>query len=65
MISKHLIPKLHEQDKHLKAKDAEMKARDQKITTMEAKIAKLESILTNLALDTSHTKKEKVSFNLK
>ncbi|WP_415407297.1 tail fiber domain-containing protein [Sulfurovum sp. CS9] len=51
---------------------AEAEAKDQKIAMMDArqkaqeeKIAKLESILTNLALDTSYTKKEKVSINLK
>ncbi len=61
-----------QQEEAIASKDAEMKARDQKIATMEArqraqedKIAKLESILTNLALDTSSTKKEKVSVNLK
>ncbi|WP_415405725.1 tail fiber domain-containing protein [Sulfurovum sp. CS9] len=46
----------------LQAKDAEMEARQR---AQEEKIAKLESILTNLALDTSNTKKEKVSIHLK
>ncbi len=46
----------------LQAKDAEMEARQK---TQEEKIAKLELLLTNLALDSSNTKKEKVSLNLK
>ncbi|MEA3420031.1 MAG: hypothetical protein U9Q90_11605 [Campylobacterota bacterium] len=64
-----------EQEEMLVAKDVEMRARDQKIATMEAEIEKLkvmqqkvvqlESLLTNLALDTSKNKKEKVSANLR
>ena len=64
-----------QQEESLVAKDAEMEAmqlelesKDKRIITMEArqedqeeKIAKLEFILTNLALDTSHASKEKVS----
>ncbi|WP_415405723.1 tail fiber domain-containing protein [Sulfurovum sp. CS9] len=64
--------KMITQEKVLAKTRVEAKAKSQKIATMEArqraqeeKIAKLESILTNLALDTSNAKKEKVSVNLK
>ncbi|WP_415405721.1 tail fiber domain-containing protein [Sulfurovum sp. CS9] len=60
------------QEKELKATRTELQAKDERMVAMEArqkaqdeKIANLESILTNLALDTSNTKKEKVSVNLK
>ena len=46
----------------------ELKAAQEKIVeleTMKKKVAMMESILTNLALDTSNSKKEKVSLNLK
>jgi len=70
---------VQEQEKHLKAKDAEMEEmkaeydakialqndKISKLELMQKKVAQLESILTNLALDTSNTKKEKVSLNLK
>ncbi|WP_415407451.1 tail fiber domain-containing protein [Sulfurovum sp. CS9] len=66
---------VQEQDKTLAETKAELKVKDKKMAEMEAKIAKLEamqkrlakveSLLTNLALDTSNTKKEKISLNLK
>ncbi|WP_415405729.1 tail fiber domain-containing protein [Sulfurovum sp. CS9] len=66
---------VQEQDKvmvetraELQAKDAEMetmKAEIAKLKVMQKKVAQLESILTNLALDTSKSKKEKISVNLK
>jgi len=66
---------VQEQDKvlaetraEMKAKDAEMKevkAEIAELRVIKQKVAQLESILTNLALDTSNTKKEKVSINLK
>ena len=49
----------------MKVKDAAMEAKIAKLETMQKKVAMMESILTNLALDTSSTKKEKVSVNLK
>jgi len=36
-----------------------------KLEAMQKRLAKVESLLTNLALDTSNTKKEKISINLK
>ena len=66
---------VQEQDKSLAETKAELKKAQEKIAkqdtkitkleTMQKKVAQLESILTNLALDTSKTQKEKVSFNLK
>jgi len=52
----------------MKAKDAEIKIMKAEITElkiMKQKVAQLESLLTNLALNTSKTQKEKVSINLK
>ena len=60
---------LGETKTELKAKDAEikkMKADMQaKQQQQDEKIARLETLLTNLALDTSSSKKENISFNLK
>ena len=66
---------VQEQDRSLAETKAELKVKEKKMVEMEAKItkleamqkrlAKVESLLTNLALDTSNTKKEKVSLNLK
>ena len=66
---------VQEQDKTLAETKTELKVKDKKMAEMEAKISKLEamqkrlakveSLLTNLALDTSNTKKEKISLNLK
>ncbi|WP_415407449.1 tail fiber domain-containing protein [Sulfurovum sp. CS9] len=59
----------------LKAKDERIAAMEEiqktqnekiaKLETMQKRVAQLESILTNLALDTSNIKKEKVSLKLK
>ena len=66
---------VQEQDKvmvetraELKAKDAEMKeikAEVAELKMMQKRLVKIESLLTNLALDTSNTKKEKISLNFK
>ena len=66
---------VQEQDKvmaktrtELKKAQEKIAKQDTKITkleTMQKKVAQLESILTNLALDTSKTQKEKVSLKLK
>ena len=56
------------QDKAIAETRAELKAAQEKISRLEAmqdRLAKVESLLTNLALDTSNVKKEKVSLNLK
>ncbi len=54
----------NEQSRILTETQSELKAAQEKISEFEAmqkKVAMLESILTNLALDTSSTKKEKIS----
>ncbi len=67
--------KLAAQDKLLAETMAKMEAKDQKIAAIEAeivqlktmkqKVAMMESILTNLALDSSNAKAEKISLNSK
>ncbi|MEA3419094.1 MAG: hypothetical protein U9Q90_06805 [Campylobacterota bacterium] len=57
-----------QQEESLASKDAEIKEMQAKIAKLEAmqkRLAKVESLLTNLALDTSGTNKEKVSVNFK
>jgi len=57
-----------QQEEALASKDAEMKEMKEKVAkleTMQKRLAKVESLLTNLALDTSGTNKEKVSVNFK
>ncbi len=52
----------------IEAKNVEIEAIKIEITelkTMQKKVAQMEAILTNLALNTSNTKKEKISINLK
>lgn len=57
-----------QQEKALASKDTEMKKMQEKISKLESmqkRLAKVESLLTNLALDTSNSKTEKVSLNNK
>jgi len=42
-----------------------MEAKIEKLETMQKRLVRVESLLTNLALDTSNMKSEKVSVNLK
>ena len=56
------------QEKAMQAKNAEievMKAEIAKFKVMQQKVAQLETLLTNLALDTSNTPKDKISLKLK
>ena len=55
---------VQEQDKKMSAKDieiAEIKIEIKKLKLMQKRLVKVESLLTNLALDTSRTTKEKIS----
>jgi hypothetical protein len=64
-----------QQEEALSSKDTELvslatelkKAQEKiaKLETMQKRLAKVESLLTNLALDTSKSKKEEVAFNIK
>ena len=59
---------VQEQDKALAETKAELKKAQEKIAkleTMQKRLSKVESLLTNLALDTSKSKKEEVAFNIK
>jgi len=59
---------VQEQDKSLAETKSELKKAQEKIAkleTMQKRLAKVESLLTNLALDTSNSKTEKVSLNSK
>jgi len=47
------------------SKIAAMEAKIEKLETMQKRLVRVESLLTNLALDTSNMKSEKVSVNLK
>ena len=57
-----------QQEEALASKTAQMKIMEEKISKFEAmqkRLVKVESLLTNLALDTSNMKTDKVSVNLK